>query len=99
MKQIIGKSILLTIIFIFFLGVSETGTCITKEILPGFKDFLSLKILYNPIISPDGRFIVFSSDRSGNSDIYCINANGANLRRITSSVFEESEPDWSPYLF
>jgi TolB protein len=52
----------------------------------------------DPSWSPDGRFIIFSSDRSGKSHIYCINANGANLRQITFSAYEETNPACSPYF-
>jgi TolB protein len=35
-------------------------------------------------ISPDGRTIVFTSDRDGDLDIYVMNADGSNVRRLTN---------------
>ena len=49
-----------------------------------------------PCWSPDGRYIVFSSSRSGGYHLYIMNANGYNQRRITYFKGEEREPSWSP---
>ncbi len=47
--------------------------------------------------SPDGRRIVFSSDRRGNNlDIYTMRPNGTNIRRLTTYRGEDSDPRWSP---
>jgi dipeptidyl aminopeptidase/acylaminoacyl peptidase len=59
MNRITGILIRLSII-LFFLGSIGNGICMAKEILPEFEDFLSLRIPNNPIISPDGRFILYS---------------------------------------
>ena len=40
--------------------------------------------------------IVFSSNRDGNQEIYVMDADGGNLRRLTNSPLDESEPTWSP---
>jgi TolB protein len=37
-----------------------------------------------PTISPDGRSIVFTSDRDGDLDIYVMDADGSNVRRLTN---------------
>ena len=49
----------------------------------------------SPAWSPDGRHIAFSSRRDDNWDIYLMEADGTNLRRLTNSEFNES-PAWSP---
>ncbi|MFC1838263.1 Tol-Pal system beta propeller repeat protein TolB [Thermodesulfobacteriota bacterium] len=51
----------------------------------------------DPCWSPDGRFIVFSSNRSGGYHLYIMNANGYNQRRITYFKGEEEAPSWSPF--
>lgn len=51
----------------------------------------------DPSWSPDGRFIVFSSNRSGGYHLYIMNGNGYNQRRITYFRGEEEAPHWSPY--
>jgi Tol biopolymer transport system component len=40
--------------------------------------------------------LAFSSVRAGNMDIYIINADGTDLRRVTRLATQESEPSWSP---
>jgi TolB protein len=40
--------------------------------------------------------IVFHSGRSGNLDIYTMNADGTDVRRLTDSPARDFEPDWSP---
>ena len=40
--------------------------------------------------------IIFSSHRDGNWEIYVMDPDGGNLRRLTNSDFDEWEPSWSP---
>src|SRR5262249_15674273 len=40
----------------------------------------------SPAMSPEGRYIVFSSDRSGNNQIWRIDSDGRNLKQLTSGV-------------
>ncbi|MBS1796880.1 MAG: serine/threonine-protein kinase [Acidobacteria bacterium] len=46
--------------------------------------------------SPDGREIVFVSDRDGNFEICVMNADGSNPRRLTHNGFDDTKPAWSP---
>jgi TolB protein len=48
----------------------------------------------SPCWSPDGRHIIFSSNRIGNIQIYSVDYDGANLKRLTSKG-ENKLPDWS----
>jgi TolB protein len=50
----------------------------------------------NPMWSPTGRQIVFSSTRKGKSGIYLMNADGTDLERITPSDANYASPSWSP---
>ena len=46
--------------------------------------------------SPDGRRIVFESDRSGTQQCYVMDADGSNQRRITFFGGRCATPEWSP---
>jgi TolB protein len=48
----------------------------------------------SPSWSPDGRHIIFSSNRIGTIQLYVIDYDGANKRRLTSKG-ENKLPDWS----
>jgi len=49
-----------------------------------------------PTWSPNGKQIVFMSNRDGNWEIYLVNADGTGLRRLTQSASSEGMPTWSP---
>jgi len=49
-----------------------------------------------PTWSPDGSQIAFMSDRSGNPDIYVMNADGSNVRQLTEHPANDIWPEWSP---
>jgi len=47
----------------------------------------------NPSWSPDGRHLVFSSNRSGKYQLYLVDYDGRNIRQITSAG-ENKMPKW-----
>jgi Tol biopolymer transport system component len=56
-----------------------------------------------PAWSPDGTQLAFSSNRdappagrTSQEDIYVMNADGSNMRRLTDADGEDSCPEWSP---
>ncbi|HYE86876.1 MAG TPA: hypothetical protein VEA16_11010, partial [Vicinamibacterales bacterium] len=49
-----------------------------------------------PNWSPDGRRIVYQSNRSGNSEIYVMNADGTGVLRLTDHQAVDENPAWSP---
>jgi hypothetical protein len=51
-----------------------------------------------PSFSPDGETIVFVSRRQGNDSLFLVNADGTDLRRLTSPTTDggDSWPAWSP---
>jgi len=51
----------------------------------------------DPCFSPDGRFIVFTSDRDGKKRIYIMEANGKAQRALTPIYIKAFGPKWSPY--
>jgi Tol biopolymer transport system component len=51
----------------------------------------------NPTWSPKGAQIAFSAEVDGHRGIYVVNADGANLRRLTQTKdYDEFAPAWSP---
>jgi Tol biopolymer transport system component len=52
---------------------------------------------YDPIISPDGRRIVFRSNRSGSDEIWLCDSDGSNAQQLTSfGGALTGTPRWSP---
>jgi Tol biopolymer transport system component len=49
-----------------------------------------------PVISPDGKTVVFQSDRTGDREIYTINSDGTGLKRLTNVAGPDVSPVWSP---
>jgi uncharacterized protein YjdB len=46
--------------------------------------------------SPDRTRIAYSSSRGGSADLYVVDADGRNARRITTAAGGEAEPVWTP---
>ena len=46
--------------------------------------------------SPDGKFVVFASDRAGGQHLFRIDRNGSNLRQLTSGEGFDNRPDITP---
>jgi Tol biopolymer transport system component len=49
-----------------------------------------------PAWSPDGKSVVFQSDRSGHWDIWTVAANGGEPRPLTQDADADFQPSWSP---
>jgi len=47
-------------------------------------------------MSPDGRQVVFNSDRGGSQQLYIMDADGRNVRRISFGKGRYATPVWSP---
>lgn len=49
-----------------------------------------------PHPSPDGRRVVFQSNRTGTPQIYLMDSDGGNLRQLTDEPLGAETPKWSP---
>jgi WD40 repeat protein len=49
-----------------------------------------------PHFSPDGRQIIFRSGRDGNHELYLMDADGTNVRRLTHHEATDTMPSFSP---
>ena len=65
-----------------------------KDIVRSIK--LGLDGVFYPSWSPNGDEIAFSGIKDGWSDIYTLNLETEELRKITNDVFSDVEPSWSP---
>jgi Tol biopolymer transport system component len=50
----------------------------------------------NPVFSPDGRRIAFTSNRDGNCEIYVMDADGGNPQRVTRHPERSDFSCWHP---
>lgn len=72
---------------------------ITLSARPGtLPDYTAPPLVTQPLFSEHsgGNRIAFDSRRSGNLDIYIINADGTNLQQLTGTSGAERGPAWSP---
>ncbi len=58
--------------------------------LPGIEGVTS------PSWSPDGTRLVVSGDAGGITDLYMVDADGKNFRRLTADRYGDLQPQWSP---
>jgi Tol biopolymer transport system component len=48
-----------------------------------------------PVWSPDGKFLAFASSQDSMLEIYVMNADGTNSRRLTNNKIRETDPAWT----
>ncbi len=70
--------------------VPEFSLLAERELTSGNRDDLA------PSFAPDGKSIVFASNRSGSWDIWNMELNGEHLRQITKGDGDEFAPVYSP---
>ncbi len=52
--------------------------------------------IFNPAWSPDGRFVVFSGAVGGLMDLFVIEVETGERRRLTNDAYADLQPAWSP---
>ena len=83
---------------VFFLMRSYLKTEDRMPLLPGQPFQVTSQDAWEsePAVSPDASRIAYTSDISGNLDIYVINIRGGNPLKITGSDAADHQPDWFP---
>src|SRR5690349_2481639 len=51
---------------------------------------------YDPVWSPDGSAIIFTSDREGSADLFRVRPDGTGLERLTDSAAYDDQAAFSP---
>jgi Tol biopolymer transport system component len=71
-----------------------------KQILPGLEAFAGyhhgIFIFPSASFSPDGQWIVFQFDRSGNLEIYIMQTDGSEVTQITTGGANDYYAVWRP---
>jgi Tol biopolymer transport system component len=75
--------------------LQPTPTVISRDATPAKSSVAAVSRTSGARIAGAGK-IAFASRRAGNSAIHVMDADGSNLKRITSSKEEEDYPAWSP---
>ena len=89
------KTILITILIVQFLTYSNkvcSQTKLVKEICLTKNKSDNRYSSY----SPDGKKIIFESNRDGNWEIYFMDSNGSNQERLTVNKNSDRRPSWHP---
>jgi hypothetical protein len=69
---------------------------VTNEIVQTFR-FNGLVSMGSTSWAPDGKRLVFTSiDMTGNNDLYVINTETRELRKLTNDYYDDRDPAWSP---
>ena len=69
---------------------AETGRKLRELVFDGLDEILG------PTWSPDGRWIAFSAQAGGTTDIYAYDLNKNVLKRLTNDPYGDLQPVWSP---
>ena len=95
---------IITILFVLFIlinpGLAEPDSGETHPF--SVHDMLAMDRISDPQISPNGKSIVFNLRKTdldanrGRVDLWIVDADGQNLRRLTSHPASDFNPRWSP---
>jgi len=92
----------LSIFFIFFIFVNVSIGDSEKNQTPAFKDILNLKSPGSPVISPDGRYVIYTirkanwKDNEYNTQLWLANISTGEKIQLTYADKSSSNPQWSP---
>ncbi len=94
---------LVKVFFLFVILSSFSSLFYSLESHPfSVHDMLAMDRIYDPQVSPDGKWIVFTlrttdlEANQGRTDLWLIGTDGSSLRRLTSHPAADFNPRWSP---
>ena len=64
------------------------NSAVAQDVLTA-QDIMNLKTCSQPQISPDGKWIAFTSDRAGGDNIWIIKRDGASPQQVTKEDFNK----------
>lgn len=78
-------------------GNTASGLRVADTTLSGIESVTNAEEDTAPSLSPDGQQVVFMSRRGGNNwDVYIVNIDGSDIRRLTEDEASDGLPIWSP---
>ena len=102
-KRLLISLFMVNIIFLGACTLTQSGISkpsVENNTAPSVsKTATSSKPSSSPIISlVDSSFnqIVFSSESSGNDEVFVMNEDGSGQTRLTNNVARDTQPSWSP---
>src|SRR5262245_37263590 len=78
------------------LGPSQSSLFVSNADGSGEQKLTEGYLDYNPVWSPDGQWIVFTSERNGSADLYRMRPDGSGLERLTDSPAYDDQAAFSP---
>lgn len=98
MESVKPQGLILLGCLLFFAGaiLMLTQAAHAQSMLPGKELTTDAANDLRPFWSPDGKQIVFFSNRSGTYNIWVMNADGSSQRPLTQGSADDRRPSWSP---
>ena len=100
-KKIFFLLLLIIAVSVLLITTGCNGETVSTEIESNNEEQLDLTLLFEddirPHWSPDGKKVVFNTNRDGNWEIYIMDADGSNQLNLTNnSSSDDLDPSWSP---
>jgi Tol biopolymer transport system component len=78
------------------LGPSQSSLFVSNSDGSGEEKLTEGSLDYNPVWSPDGQWIVFTSELNGSADLYRVRPDGSSVERLTDDPAYEDQAAFSP---
>src|SRR3981189_1423719 len=78
------------------LGPSQASLFVANADGSGERKLTEGNLDYDPVWSPDGQWIVFTSERDGSADLYRMRPDGSGVERLTNDPAYDDQAAFSP---